>query len=220
MKIFKLILAGVITVALAFCGGWIWGSWRAGHKTKPAPTPTPVPIVNPQPDKDSPNQVIVNIGGHGTTETLENRATTTKPDPEVIVTPTPQPGTAVPLNKTLPVKGQITAKFVNKKDGAELGVQTQPLTGSATISGDASDFQIALDFTSQLIFGINIPEEPKKLWRLGLHLATDFDEVAFGGYGQKDFKLTTIRDKADILGFVRVEFDYDQRIMGGIELNF
>lgn len=215
MKIFKLILAGVIGMVLVFCYGWI--CWHGGQNIKPTRTPVSIPIVNSQPDNNSPNQVMVNISGYGKTETSSAK---TKSESKVISKPTLKTNIVAPLNRTLPFEGQITAKFVNKKDNTDLGDQTQPFTGNVTISGDSSDFEISFDFVSQVTFGINIPEEPKKCWHVGFYLASDFDEISLGGYGQKDFELMTIRNKLDILGFVRVEFDYDQRIMSGIELNF
>jgi hypothetical protein len=225
LKIFKFVLAGAIALALAFCCGWFGGVWHVNHKNKPTPAPTPpptpAPIVNPQPNNDSANQVLVIIGGNGSTEISKDKAET-KLKRKVTPTPTPaaKPETVVLLNKTMPVKGQIMAKFINKKDNGDLGTQSQPLTGSATISGDTSNFKIAIDFSSQLVFGINIPERPRKLWHTGLYLVTNLDQVTLGGYGQRDFILMTLKDRVDILGFGRLELDDDKRILGGIELNF
>jgi hypothetical protein len=223
LKILKTILAGVLTATLAFFVGWFGNDIYSNHKTKPTPTPTPAPIVNPQPNNDSTNQVIVIIGGNGTTGADKSKAVKPKPKPKPTPTPTPipipKPEVVIPLNKTMPVKGQITAKFISKKDNADLGTQTQPLTGSATISGDSSNFKISMDFTSQLTFGINIPETPKKLWHVGLYGVAVTDGLGFGAHVQRDFLITTIKD-IDLIGFGRMEIDKEPKLLFGVEGDF
>jgi hypothetical protein len=228
LKTFKTILAGTLFLALAFFAGWFGHSWF-GDQSKP--TPTPAPIVNPvvNPDDDNQNQVVVEIGGTGTTSQTknDNKKTVTKKDPGKIIdiikditkTITGTAPAAVPIDKTMPVTGTITAKFIDKKSNTDLGSETKPLTGTATVKGTSDAFNVQMDFSSELTFGVTIPQEVDKLWHVGLYAAAVSDGLGVGGFTQRDFKLATYKN-IDLIGFGRVEIDREPKMLFGVEADF
>jgi hypothetical protein len=227
LKTLKLILAGVISMALAFCGGWFGNIFYTSQKANPTPKPTPAPIINPQPSDNSQNQVVVEITGAGTSEAKTTDKTKKSPKDiiKTIVTDVTKvvtniiPAVSTTIDKTVPVTGTITAKFIDKKTSADLGSESKPLTGTVAVKGDADNLSVKVDFTSQLTFSVNTPVEKDKLWHVGLYAAAVSDGLGFGAYVQRDFKITTIKN-VDLVGFGRMEIDKESKLLFGVEGNF
>jgi hypothetical protein len=214
-----MIFIGMLVASLGFLIGWFGNGWFGEKKStfdlKAAPIVSP--IVDPNEKK--PNPVIVEIGGKVSTnvQSRENQDYSVLMDSSVVNTASNIP--AVDITQRMPVSGTITAKFIDKKNNADLGSETKPLMGMAAVKGNANNLSVVMDFSSELTFGVNIPKEPDKLWHFGFYAAALSDGFGAGVFGQRDFKLTTIKN-VDLIGFGRVEMDKEPRLLLGVEGNF
>ena len=93
------------------------------------------------------------------------------------------------------------------------------ITGETAVTVGKGCLDITTHFQDSTEISIAIPDPVKKIWHVGLYAGATEDGLGFGGFIQRDFKLTMIK-KVDLLGFGRVEVDRHPKLLVGVEGNF
>ncbi len=93
------------------------------------------------------------------------------------------------------------------------------VTGETALAVGKDRLDVTTLFQDSTEIAIVIPDPVKKFWHVGLYAGAAENGLGFGGFIQRDFKLTAIK-KVDLLGFGRVEIDRQSNLLVGVEGNF
>jgi hypothetical protein len=115
---------------------------------------------------------------------------------------------------TAPATGEVKTIYLDFS-GQKIGEGVHPLTGETTVIVGQEYLDISTQFQNSTIVAIDVPDQPKKLWHIGLGVVTNFNEVGIGGYIQKDFQFWR-----NWVAYGRYEQDYDRRLKIGMEVSF
>lgn len=205
MKKLYLVLAAVTLLVIAFLIGRFTATCNHNN----------IKIIT-SPKPGTPNQIEQKITGTAEGKIAERPWVWPDTPPSIpvgvdtAVTPKPESWSA-----EVPIRGNIEAKFIDKKTGKELATETKPLTGIASVTGDQSGLGVKTVFDTQLNFAVEVPELFKP-WHFGGRIRYSLDKsLVTSLYGQYDYKLNNY-----LLTPIRVEFDGDWTVSAGLEINF
>ena len=119
---------------------------------------------------------------------------------------------------TAPANGEIKTIYQDKS-GKQIGEGTHKVTGETSVTVGKEYLDISTRFQESVIVAVDVPDPSKKVWHAGLYVYAMMDGLGLGGYTQRDFKLTTIKN-IDLVGFGRVEIDRESKLLFGVEGNF
>ena len=119
---------------------------------------------------------------------------------------------------TAPANGKIKTIYQDKS-GKQIGEGTHKVTGETSVTVGKEYLDISTRFQESVTVAIDVPDPAKKVRHTGLYVYVMMDGLGLGGYTQRDFELTTIRN-VDLIGFGRVEIDKESKLLFGVEGNF